>query len=187
MQETIRGVSDEIAVAFERWAIEQSAAGVRLMALEALPGAGKSRMQKALPAGFHAIDLDRFLPTPPSLVTPWLKQVEDGGAIDAIRTTLSSCDCLVVAGAESWWAVSKVADLIGADAVRRIYLMRMSSRGGVIGWSDGEKLLKGIVTRSPNIQSVYQYHKETMPWVFADLIIERIDAARGGVSAPIRP
>ena len=175
MPTTLRLSDREIIPSFLEWATNQRDCGARLICVEGLPGAGKSRLLKgSLDADFRGIELDCLLRQTACHTTSWVEQVKAGGAIQSIRAALDSCDCVLVDGPAVWPLVMPVVEDLGQSAVRRVYLKRMSIGGGVIEWLEGEGLLDHAARSNAYWQSIYEHHGSDRPWLSADLIIERV-------------
>lgn len=165
---------EHILPAFKRWVDEQRALGARLVILEGLPGAGKSTLTRT--AGEGGIDLDEFLPDAQTDgETSWLDLVLAGGAINAVCAKLSQHNVVVVCGVQAAPALEAVARELGSDAVRRVYIKRVTVLNGQVFWDDGVGLLEHAATSRPYFKSIYEHHGRERPWHSADLVIERVD------------
>lgn len=164
----------EISGQFLEWAATQRADGVQLIVLEGLLGSGKSHLLSA--AGETGIDLDDFLPKGDGdEIVPWTNYVLAGGCLNSTRSALRDRGFAIVGGAVAWPVLQPIVAEIAAKGVRRTYLKRVTEHNGHVVWGDGEGLLDHAAASAPYFRSIYEYHGRDMPWLFADLVVERID------------
>jgi len=175
-QQTFRASSSEIREVFGRWLAAQCTAGVRLVVLEGLIGAGKSRLTEqpfAIATGQSVnIELDGFLRNPVNHNTEHMDAMDIDAANAAIREAYRTATIVVAEGPMAWPVVQSILQEIPSGEVRRAYLKRMSSSHPDL-WHNGEFLYE---CERPTIygRSIDRYHAHERPWLLADVVFERI-------------
>ena len=174
-QQTTQVSSAEIRAAFGHWLAIQIEAGVRLVILEGLPLSGKSWLiQEPFKLNGHStenIELDRFLKKPVPQTTRYIDAI-DRAALEAVIDAAFVASTVIVEGPIAWPFAQAAVTKIGPEYVRRVYLKRMMKEKPNI-WVD-----EGFEQRrhpSEYIQSVNRYHAEQKPWLYANLILERVE------------
>ncbi len=173
MQIVFQGTGLKIAEDFVGWARDERAKGVRLICIEGLMCSGKSRLLKQLGSCFCALDLDCYLPKNASVEVEWVAQVRQGGAVAGIQQAMATNDCVVVAGAVGWPVVEPIAAELKVNAVRRVYIKALSTRGDPPMWDEYDHLQR---RQRPTLytRSIDEYHRVSEPWGLADLVLERL-------------
>ncbi len=178
-QQTVRTTSAEIRDVFGQWLAAEWAAGVRLVIIEGLMCAGKSKLtEKAFVLGTHAstnIMLDDFLDKPVPEDTEYMDAINIERTRTHIMAALESAPMVIVEGPMAWPVVQRAFPKIASDKVRRVYLKRMSSTRRD-DWDDLEFAQKH---ERPTVygRSINRYHVTEEPWLRADLILERVPKA----------
>ena len=178
-QQTVRSTSAEIRDLFGEWLATEWAAGARLVIIEGLMGAGKSKLtERAFVLGTQpstSIMLDDFLDKPIPEDTEYMDAINIERTRTNIMAALESAPLVIVEGPMAWLVVQRVFPEIASDEVRRVYLKRMSS----IRPDDWDDLEFVQEHERPTVytRSIDRYHVTERPWLQADLILERVPEA----------
>jgi hypothetical protein len=145
------------------------------VALEGLPGAGKSHVLKSAGSyGFPAIELDLCLPDPFRDDVPWAEAISKHGGVTAVQAAMSGPGLVIAEGPAAWIALEAVIGGVGRPNVRLAYMRRISTSGGAAEWVDIWGVRKHAADSNRFFGSIYEHHAEA-PWERADVIFERLD------------
>jgi hypothetical protein len=162
------GVSHNIApsAAFTTWLTDELLAGVRLVLMEGLPRAGKSRLLRGLPPGAIGLQLDNLIPDGELETESWTSAVLRKGAVSEIWRLLSANHLVIADGISAWGALEGKFPV----STRLVYVTRLDRYGG-----DVDRNLGPLAPASIPLAEAYRHHDEDRPWERADLLVERVD------------
>jgi hypothetical protein len=177
-RKVIRIASSQLRRAFANWLATECQSGARLIVLEGLTKAGKTTLTgRPFPIGAGRslnIEIDEFFPQDVPLKGVYPEAIDRPALQASLRAGLvSAAPVVVIEGPMAWPLVQPIAE-VPLDCIRRVYLKRMRRLQPHV-WSDEDFI--NDPTRWPPIdfyRSIYRYHMEQLPWLDANLVLERI-------------
>jgi hypothetical protein len=168
----------EVGAKIIEW-VQTNRPDARLMVIEGMRGAGKSRALKMLDrlwdGPINTLSLDDLIPEGAlDDGDDWADGVIRFGGEQALGALLTKPGLTVIEGPAAWRVLQCVALPEGLQPVR-VYIRHMSTSGGVVEWLDIRTV--EIVERSVTnpLAVLDRYHRDERPDLSADLIIERLD------------